>query len=158
MSKISWEMSLYYSNMSRQQKRHEIEAILHQSNICDIRLSDLSIKYGVPESTISGWRDEMLLRKISSATPEPFGVHRPTPQPQSGSDSNSLVVASTVDSTVSCQLMRARPMTISAGKVSASAYLSVHRASVRIHDALSLVSSWRRSCFAGSLPCHAGKL
>ena len=150
-------MSLYYSNMSRQQKRHEIEAILHQ-NLYGKRMSDLAREYDVNVTTVTHWRDEMLLRKISSATPEPFGVHRPTPQPRSGSDSNSLVVASTVDSTVSCQLMRARPMTISAGKVSASAYLSVHRASVRIHDALSLVSSWRRSCFAGSLPCHAGKL
>lgn len=151
-------MSLNHLTMSREQKRIEIEAIIQQNNLDDINLAALARQYCVPEVTVRNWKHEMLLRKISSATPEPFGVHRPTPQPRSGSDSNSLVVASTVDSTVSCQLMRARPMTISAGKVSASAYLSVHRASVRIHDALSLVSSWRRSCFAGSLPCHAGKL
>ena len=151
-------MSLNHLTMSREQKRIEIEAIIQQNNLDGINLAALARQYCVPERTVRSWKNEMLLRKISSATPEPFGVHRPTPQPQSGSDSNSLVVASTVDSTVSCQLMRARPMTISAGKVSASAYLSVHRASVRIHDALSLVSSWRRSCFAGSLPCHAGKL
>ena len=150
-------MSLNRANMSRQQRRIEFEDMLQQ-NPLGISLPDLAREYDVSVRTLYHWRDEMLLRKISSATPEPFGVHRPTPQPRSGSDSNSLVVASTVDSTVSCQLMRARPMTISAGKVSASAYLSVHRASVRIHDALSLVSSWRRSCFAGSLPCHAGKL
>ena len=150
-------MSLNRANMSHQQKRIKVEAILQQ-NLSGKRMSDLAREYDVNVSTVTHWRDEMLLRKISSATPEPFGVHRPTPQPRSGSDSNSLVVASTVDSTVSCQLMRARPMTFSAGKVSASAYLSVHRASVRIHDAHSLVSSWRRSCFAGSLPCHAGKL
>ena len=138
-------MSLNHLTMSREQKRIEIEAIIQQNNLDDINLAALARQYCVPEVTVRNWKHEMLLRKISSATPEPFGVHRPTPQPRSGSDSNSLVVASTVDSTVSCQLMRARPMTISAGKVSASAYLSVHRASVRIHDALSLVGSWRRS-------------
>ena len=57
-------MSLNRANMSHQQKRIKVEAILQQ-NLFGIPLSYLAREYYVNVRTLTHWRDEILLGKIS---------------------------------------------------------------------------------------------
>ena len=60
----SCDMSLNRANMSHQQKRIKVEAILQQ-NLFGIPLSYLAREYDVNVRTLTHWRDEILLGKIS---------------------------------------------------------------------------------------------